>query len=283
MAAILLGAAAGFLAFNWPPARIFLGDVGSLPVGFLLAALPLLAPPERRPYALLATAISLSLFLLDPAVTLVRLLRRKQRLGQPHRQHAYQRLLLPGKTHRRVTGALVLAGFGLSIFAAWAYRTEWAWWPAILAALGAYALEHRLARRAAERRAAAVPRAAPAAEPVLPAGGLDAEDPELQASWSPFGVINSSRALRYGIIVLIDAAFTAGCLYLAFLLRFDGQIPPEHVVKLVAALPILVVVRVAASIVFGLHRWSFRMSGFYEAVRLLTATAAGTLSFVELF
>ncbi|HXM76742.1 MAG TPA: glycosyl transferase, partial [Thermoanaerobaculia bacterium] len=42
IAGILIGATAGFLAYNWPPAKIFLGDVGSLPVGFLLAALPLL-------------------------------------------------------------------------------------------------------------------------------------------------------------------------------------------------------------------------------------------------
>jgi len=286
VAAILLGAAAGFLAFNWPPARIFLGDVGSLPVGFLLAALPLLAPPERRPYALLATAISLSLFLLDPAVTLLRLFRRKRRLGQPHREHAYQRLLLPGKTHRPVTGALVLTGFALSTFGAWAYRVQWAWWPAIALAVLSYAIEHRLAARAEMRRGASAASGAGQETPAIPLGSENEpapDDPLLEASWTPYGVINSSRALRYGIIVLIDAAFTAACLYLAFLLRFDGEIPPEHVVKLVAALPILVIVRVAASIVFGLHRWSFRMSGFYEAVRLVSATASGTLCFVALF
>src|ERR1700682_2358555 len=155
IAGILIGATAGIIAYNWPPAKIFLGDVGSLPVVFLLAALPLLAPPERRPYALLATAVSLSLFLLDPAVTLLRLVRLKHRLGEPHRQHAYQRLLLPGKTHRPVTVALVVAGFGLSALGAFAYRAGWAWWPALAIGAVAYLLEHRIAARRESRRAAA--------------------------------------------------------------------------------------------------------------------------------
>src|SRR5262249_37707563 len=132
-----------------------LGDVGSLPLGLLLAALPLLAPPERRAHALLAAAVSLALFLLDPALTLISLVRRKHRLGQPHRQHAYQRLLLPGKTHRPVPAPLVAAGFGLSVLGAFVYRAEWAWWPALAICAGAYLLERRLAGLAELRRSAA--------------------------------------------------------------------------------------------------------------------------------
>ena len=96
-------------------------------------------------------------------------------------------------------------------------------------------------------------------------------------------IVSATRALRYLTLLSLDALFTIGSLYLAFLVRFDGHIPPDYARKLVIALPILVVIRLVVNVALGLHRWSFRLSGFHEAVRLATATLAGSVCFVAVF
>jgi Fuc2NAc and GlcNAc transferase len=150
---LLLGAAAGFLVYNWPPARVFLGDVGSMPVGFLLGGLPLLAPPDQRSPAVLAVAIGLALFLFDPLWTLLRRALAGKRLGQAHRDHAYQRLLSPEEPHGRVTLPLVAAAFALAALGSYAFVHPPARWPALALALVAFTIESALARRAEHRRA----------------------------------------------------------------------------------------------------------------------------------
>ncbi|HAF11654.1 MAG TPA: hypothetical protein DCK98_16475 [Chloroflexi bacterium] len=148
LAFVLAAAAIGFLLLNSPPARIFLGDVGSTSLGFAIAGLPLLAPPDARPMALFAVAVGLSLFLLDPLETLVRLVRAGHRIGRAHRAHSYQALALSRDHHRTVTAGLVLAGLALSIGGALAYHWQWLAWPVLIVALGAFALERFLAGRA---------------------------------------------------------------------------------------------------------------------------------------
>jgi Fuc2NAc and GlcNAc transferase len=153
VAALVIGSVAGFLVLNWPPARIFLGDAGSVPLGFLLAALPLCAAREHRADAVFATAISLSLFLLDPLETLLRRWRRGETLTRAHRWHSYQRLLSPGEPHGRVlfpfaVGIAFLSGLAALSFARPALR-----WPALLAAAALFAVEALAAGRAVSTRA----------------------------------------------------------------------------------------------------------------------------------
>lgn len=121
LALLLAPALAGFLFFNWRPSRIFLGDVGSLPVGFLIAGLPLLAPDADRPRAILVVAIGMTLFLLDPVWTLGRRLRRGAPIGEAHREHLYQRLAVSGQSHLAVVGPMLTVGCGLALvgFAVW--------------------------------------------------------------------------------------------------------------------------------------------------------------------
>jgi len=102
-AIILAGAAFGFLLLNLPPARIFLGDVGSTALGFSIGALPLLAPAAERHRAILAVMIGLTVFLLDPTETLLRRIRGGHRLGVAHRSHSYQRIARAAGRHWPVT------------------------------------------------------------------------------------------------------------------------------------------------------------------------------------
>lgn len=104
------GAAAGFLFFDFPPARIFLGDVGSDPVGFLAAALGLWGD-ARGLFPLWVAVFAFSPFVVDASVTLVRRLLAGERLWEAHRSRYYQRLVRLGWGHRRT----VLAGYALML------------------------------------------------------------------------------------------------------------------------------------------------------------------------
>jgi UDP-N-acetylmuramyl pentapeptide phosphotransferase/UDP-N-acetylglucosamine-1-phosphate transferase len=97
---LVAGAAAGFLWYNVPPARIFMGDVGSVPLGFLAAALALLGVRDGV-FDVWVPLLIFSPFVVDATVTLVRRLLRGEKIWLAHREHYYQRLVLAGWGHRR--------------------------------------------------------------------------------------------------------------------------------------------------------------------------------------
>ena len=138
LGAALAGAAAGFLLFNWSPASIFLGDVGSGVLGFALAASPFLAAPAVRPSVVLFVALSLWLFVADATWTLLRRVARGERPHQAHREHLYQRLVSTGWGHARVSGGMGLAAAILTAAALFAQRSaspSVRWLPVLLALL----------------------------------------------------------------------------------------------------------------------------------------------------
>ena len=106
----LAAAAAGFLPFNFPRARIFLGDAGSGGIGYALAAL--LALGAADPPALALMLLPASAFLIDAALTLVARIVRGERWWTPHVQHLYQRLARGWGGHRGVT--MAYAGWTLA-------------------------------------------------------------------------------------------------------------------------------------------------------------------------
>ncbi|WP_051261061.1 MraY family glycosyltransferase [Desulfovibrio inopinatus] len=89
LAVITIAASAGFLIFNLPPARIFMGDVGSVFLGAIYA-LFLFNPPNGVSTA--SVLILLAVFITDSTITLVVRIKNKARWTQPHRSHAYQHL-----------------------------------------------------------------------------------------------------------------------------------------------------------------------------------------------
>jgi glycosyltransferase WbpL len=108
-AELTFGAACfGFLLWNWPPARIFMGDVGSSYLGYVIGALALAAARDN-PVALWVWLILGSVFFVDATVTLARRVIRGDRVYQAHRTHAYQWLARRWGSHRRVTVAVLLA------------------------------------------------------------------------------------------------------------------------------------------------------------------------------
>jgi Fuc2NAc and GlcNAc transferase len=116
VAFIVAAAAMGFLGWNWPPARIFLGDVGSGFLGFTFGALSLIAGLSGAlPIAL--CLLLAGVFAFDATVTLLRRAARGERWYQAHRSHAYQRLVQAGSTHAAVSGGVVLVNLALGALA----------------------------------------------------------------------------------------------------------------------------------------------------------------------
>ncbi len=100
-------ATAGFLLFNWHKASIFMGDVGSAPLGFIFAVFMLY---DASTPDFLAWLMLLSLFWFDATLTLIRRAKRGEKLSQAHKKHAYQRLIQSGLSHDKV----VLLAMGLN-------------------------------------------------------------------------------------------------------------------------------------------------------------------------
>ena len=121
VAVIVAGAAAGFLVWNFDPARIFLGDAGSIPLGFLAAALGIVGW-SRGLWPFWWPVLVFSPFVVDACVTLVQRALRGESLTKAHRSHYYQRLVRMGWSHRRL--ALIHYGLMLAVAAtALALRT----------------------------------------------------------------------------------------------------------------------------------------------------------------
>ncbi len=114
VAAALLGAIVGFAPFNRPVARVFLGDVGSLPIGLLLGWVLL----ELAGTGHLAAALILPLYYLaDATITLAHRLVRGEAIWQAHRTHFYQRATDHGFTVREIVTRVFLVNLALAALA----------------------------------------------------------------------------------------------------------------------------------------------------------------------
>ncbi len=110
LALALLGATLGFAMFNKHPAKIFLGDAGSLPIGLILAFMLIFVAQAH-----LAAALLLALYTLaDPTLTLFRRIAAGEQIASAHRTHFYQRAIGQGLSVRQVTARVFLLGLLLA-------------------------------------------------------------------------------------------------------------------------------------------------------------------------
>ncbi len=113
---VLALACLGFLPFNYPRARIFMGDVGSGALGYAIAALVCLASVVTDVNWLLLL-VPLSAFLVDAGFTLLSRMLSGQRWMEPHTQHLYQRAVKGGMSHTLVTAIYFVFGlFSITVF-----------------------------------------------------------------------------------------------------------------------------------------------------------------------
>jgi Fuc2NAc and GlcNAc transferase len=173
VAAALVGASLAFLAFNWSPASIFLGDVGSSFLGFVLGSLPLLAPPRSRGAAVLLTGTSLLLFLLDATTCLLLRMARGERWYEAHRQHLYQRWVAAGSSHGRVAAWMGVGAAAITVpaFLAWRADDRAGAWGALLLGVLLCGLEWGVVVRAERRKSRHLPEPAKGGGGASPSGG----------------------------------------------------------------------------------------------------------------
>lgn len=139
---ILVGSVLGFLVLNAPPAKIFMGDVGSGFLGIALGVLGLAAWAEAD-VPLVVLALLAGPFIVDATATLLARVVRGERWYEPHRDHVYQRLVRSGRTHRQVTVLYVALAAALSVEAVLLEGRRWATAAGLLtlsALLGAWLL-----------------------------------------------------------------------------------------------------------------------------------------------
>jgi UDP-N-acetylmuramyl pentapeptide phosphotransferase/UDP-N-acetylglucosamine-1-phosphate transferase len=113
---LIAASSTGFLVHNWPPAKIFMGDVGSAFLGFTFAFMAL-AELRRTPQVALVGALLLWPFIFDTVFTMARRFLRGENIFLAHRSHLYQRLVLAGWSQASVTSlyglfALVMVALG---------------------------------------------------------------------------------------------------------------------------------------------------------------------------
>jgi Fuc2NAc and GlcNAc transferase len=122
---VLLGIShLGFLIWNWPAAKLFMGDAGSIPTGFTLAALAVLGGAQGY-LSISAWLVLLGVFITDASWTLIRRVFTRQKFTQAHRSHAYQRLSRRWGSHQSVVVLLI------AINVIWLFPLAWAivLWP----------------------------------------------------------------------------------------------------------------------------------------------------------
>jgi UDP-GlcNAc:undecaprenyl-phosphate GlcNAc-1-phosphate transferase len=108
----LLGSVAGFLAFNLPPARIFMGDSGALLIGFVLAVIPLLGTPgDSSIEDMVAPATLLAIPILDTLLAIIRRVREKRAIHSADKEHIHHRLLALGLKEPAILGIVYSACF----------------------------------------------------------------------------------------------------------------------------------------------------------------------------
>jgi UDP-GlcNAc:undecaprenyl-phosphate GlcNAc-1-phosphate transferase len=262
LAATLGGAAAGFLLYNFNPARVFMGDCGSMVLGYVLGASALVGTWKEASNLFLilaAPALLLGVPLFDATlVTVLRTLAGRP-VSQGGRDHSSHRLVALGLSERRAVlflwsvcvtfGLVALGGLILDLYAAAV--------GALLLLVGIFFFGVYLGQ---------VPVYGPA-----PAGA-DRNAPALVNTL----LLHKRRIAEVSIdFALICAAYAS-----AYLLRFEGTIPPEYGTLILQTLPLLIVLKMSAFFLFGVYRGVWRYVGIRDLVNLVKAVLAGSVATV---
>jgi Fuc2NAc and GlcNAc transferase len=133
--ALLAASTLGFLVWNFPPAKIFMGDAGSGFLGLMLGALSLQAA-AARPVLFWCWLVLLGVFIVDATMTLIRRLLRGERVYEAHRSHAYQHAMQEYGDHRRVT--LAVAAINVFWLLPWAAAIASGQVPGVVGLVAAY-------------------------------------------------------------------------------------------------------------------------------------------------
>ena len=257
VAAALAGGSLGFLAYNAKPARIFMGDCGSLFLGYMLAAAALGVQSTGEPViGTLVPIVVLAVPIFDTTFVTVTRILGGRRVTQGGNDHTHHRLVRLGLSER---GAVLGLSGVSALFAGAAVALFWTTAPLFLAVLllgvvgcvvfGLYLVGSRSYEPRGDRSPGLTERVGAVMRAV--AGGV---------YWKSVGGVVAD-------LLVVVAAFIV-----AVHLRYGGAPPAAQVDLLVGALPAIVVLKVGVFYAFGLYHGVWRHAGTPEAVRLVKAS-----------
>jgi UDP-GlcNAc:undecaprenyl-phosphate/decaprenyl-phosphate GlcNAc-1-phosphate transferase len=258
---ILAGAISGFLRFNFNPASIFMGDCGSMFLGFTLSGIALLSDfgRARSLVSVLATPVLiLTIPIFDTLVVAVTRKLSGRPVSQGGRDHTSHRLVALGMSERRATLLLYLFA-ALSGALALAVR-QMAIWGALALIVG-FALSVLFIGLYVGK-----------------VGFYEQGRPSNQGSVSgtlvdPFGNFSHRRRI---VEILLDTVLVALAYYSAYLLRFDGDMPGEQIAIFIRTLPPLVAIQILSFLIGGVYKGIWRYAGVGELARLAIAVFIGS-------
>ena len=131
----------GFLIWNWPPAKIFMGDVGSGFLGFSFAYIALVSE-KTDGVPLIIWLILLSVFIVDATLTVIRRALSREKWYEAHRSHVYQLAVQAGYSHRQVTLRIILMNVCLALIALIAQRSQSFLFPSFIVSYGLLTVLH---------------------------------------------------------------------------------------------------------------------------------------------
>jgi UDP-GlcNAc:undecaprenyl-phosphate GlcNAc-1-phosphate transferase len=271
--AAFCGAVVAFLFFNFNPASIFMGDSGSLFLGFFLGGLTLVANQSgtglrRNVLAVLAIPV---LLLLIPIIdtTLVTISRKfhGRPVSQGGRDHTSHRLVALGLSERKaalVLWTLAAASGGVAVLVR---ELEWPVAILLVPVFGIvllFFLVHLGRVKVYERV-------------VTPAEGLTPA-PEVLANRAFLPTLTDFAYKRRVFEVLHDLLLIVLAYYAAFLMRFDGDLVEPFYSRLLESLPVVIVIQVSAFLAFGLYRGLWRYTSMSDLATLMRAVGGAWLA-----
>jgi UDP-GlcNAc:undecaprenyl-phosphate GlcNAc-1-phosphate transferase len=256
-AAVIAGACLGFLFFNFAPARIFMGDSGSGVLGFALATLALIGTGRHATnvvLTLLVPVVVLSIPILDTVVVTITRFLNGRRLFQGGTDHPSHRLVLLGLSERQA----VLSLYGLSVLSAAVAlaASGLGLWPGLALAgvlacgFVAFGIVLTRVRVYDEMRTAAAP------------GSV--------VLWQ---VMHKRRLFE----MLLDLVLICLAFLVAYLLRFEGDVPVSLMRRMGQALPLVIALKMSALYAAGVYQGDWRYVGLLDLLTLARGTALGSL------
>jgi UDP-GlcNAc:undecaprenyl-phosphate GlcNAc-1-phosphate transferase len=240
LCALISASGLGFLQFNFPPSRLFMGDSGSTFLGYWFAGIAIAGTRVDPGIPIFVPLLLLSSLYADAGLTVVRRLARGEKVFQPHRTHYYQRLLQLGLNHKQVTLLEYLVMVLLGVSALLYLRAGDLFGPF---ATAAWFVLFTLA--------------------ILKIRALERGD---RMFWE-------RRTL---FLITADLAAIVAAYLGAYFLRMNFQFTEAEGRAVLRALPIVVVVRSACFFKYGLYRSMWRYTGVADVVRVIKAVSTGS-------
>jgi len=254
--ALLGGAVLGFLLFNFNPASIFMGDSGSMFVGFMLAGTALLEETGRfrsLTSVLLTPVLILMIPIFDTCfVTVARKLSGRP-ISQGGRDHTSHRLVALGISERR---AVIMLYIFAAVCGVLALAVRWLETPVVLALVPLFALL------------------------VLFLGLYLGKVRVYEEGEQPEGIriVNAIADFSYKrrvFEVLLDTALIVLAYYVAFLLRWDGRLPAEQLEIFLKTLPLVIIIQITLFLIGGVYRGLWRYVGVTDFMLIARAVVSG--------